>query len=73
MVDCRQTRKRYRHDQVRGRWVEAKGQRIFVTTMVEADTEDEDTQRRALKFFNLRGKDADSLKWDKFISLEKDG
>jgi glycyl-tRNA synthetase len=71
MVDCRQTRKRYRHDQVRGRWVEAKGQKIFVTTMVEADTEDEDTQRRALKFFNLRGKDADSLKWDKFISLEK--
>jgi glycyl-tRNA synthetase len=70
MVDCRQTRKRYRHDQVRGRWVEAKGQRIFVTTMVEADSEEEDTQRRALKFFNLRGKDAESLKWDKFRSLE---
>ena len=39
MVDCRQTRKRYRHDQVRGRWVEAKGQKVFVTTMVEADQE----------------------------------
>ncbi len=25
MVDCRETKKRYRHDQVRGRWVEAKG------------------------------------------------
>lgn len=68
MVDCRQTRKRYRHDQVRGRWVEAKEQRVFVTTMSEADAEVEDTQRRALKFFNLRSKDADSLKWDERFS-----
>ena len=32
MVDCRESKKRYRHDQVCGRWVEAKGQRIFVAT-----------------------------------------
>jgi glycyl-tRNA synthetase len=64
MVDCRQTRKRYRHDQVRGRWVEVNNQKIFVTTMVEADSEDEDTQRRALKFFKLRSKDIEDLKWD---------
>ena len=63
MVDCRQTRKRYRHDQVRGRWAEAKGQSIFVSTIVETDAEDEDTTRRALKFFNLRAKDAADLKW----------
>ncbi|MFO1062736.1 MAG: glycine--tRNA ligase [Pirellulales bacterium] len=70
MVDCRASKKRYRHDQVRGRWVEAKGQRIFVTSIAEADSEDEDTQRRALKFFNLRGKDADSLKWsEKYQTL----
>lgn len=70
MVDCRQTRKRYRHDQVRGRWVEAKGQKIFVTTMAEADSEHEDSQRKALKYFNLRAKDAESLKWDgSFVSL----
>ncbi len=72
MVDCRETKRRYRFDQVRGRWVEAKGQRIFVTTMVEADSEHEETQRKALKFFNLRSKDADQLKWDaNWISLEK--
>ncbi len=64
MVDCRETRKRYRHDQVRGRWVSAKGQRIFVTTMAEVAAEEEDVQRRALKFFNIRAKDADQLKWD---------
>ncbi len=64
MVDCRQTRKRYRHDQVRGRWAEAKGQKIFVTTMVDADQEDEESLRRAMKFFKLRNKDADQLQWD---------
>ena len=72
MVDCRETKRRYRFDQVRGRWVEAKGQRIFVTTMVEADSEHEETQRKALKFFNLRNKDAELLKWDSnWVSLEK--
>ena len=30
MVDCRESKKRYRHDQVNGRWVEAKGERGFV-------------------------------------------
>jgi glycyl-tRNA synthetase len=64
MVDCRQTKKRYRHDQVRGRWVEAKGQRIFIATVAEITQEDEDTQRRALKFFNLRSKHAEELQWD---------
>ncbi len=64
MIDCRQTNKRYRYDQVRGRWVEAKGQRIFVATMVETQDEAEDLQRRALKHFKLRAKDAEQLSWD---------
>lgn len=64
MVDCRQTRKRYRHDQVRGRWAEAKGQKIFVTTMVEAEAEEEELKRRGMKYFKLRAKDADQLSWD---------
>lgn len=64
MVDCRQTRRRYRHDQVRGRWALAKGKKIFVTTMAEASEEEADTQRRALKYFKLRNKDADQLAWD---------
>jgi glycyl-tRNA synthetase len=64
MVDCRESKKRYRFDQVRGRWVEGKGQRFFVATTAEADHEQEDMQSRALKFLNLRSKDADQLKWD---------
>jgi glycyl-tRNA synthetase len=64
MVDCRESKRRYRHDQVRGRWVEANGERIFVATVAEADQEEQDTLSRALKYFNLRSKDADKLKWD---------
>jgi glycyl-tRNA synthetase len=64
MVDCRESRKRYRHDQVRGRWVEAKDQRIFVTTMAAVEEEQASLQAKALKFFNLRAKHAEQLKWD---------
>ena len=74
MVDCRESKKRYRFDQVRGRWVEYKGERIFVATAVEADKELEDTSARACKFFKLRNKDADELKWDEpFVSLPSVG
>ncbi len=70
MVDCRETKRRYRYDQVRGRWVEAKGQRIFVSTTAEPEEEAADTEARALKFFKLRPKDAAQLKWDpEFLSL----
>ena len=34
MVDCRVSKRRYRHDQVRGRWVEAKDRKIFVASQV---------------------------------------
>ena len=67
MVDCRESKKRYRHDQVKGRWVSAKGQKIFVTTPSggeEGKTEEEYTEAKALKFFNLRAKDAAQLVWE---------
>jgi glycyl-tRNA synthetase len=64
MVDCRQSKKRYRHDQVRGRWLTAKGQRVFVATELGGEEGLAETEQRALKFFNLRGKDADSLAWE---------
>ena len=62
MVDCRETNKRYRHDQICGRWAEAKGDRVFVTAE-ESDQADDHLQRQAMKFFNLRAKDADKLAW----------
>jgi glycyl-tRNA synthetase len=72
MVDCRISKKRYRFDQVRGRWVTAKDKRIFVTVMSAIEEEEADCQKRALKFFGLRNKDADRLEWESgFMSLEK--
>ncbi|MEM1226879.1 MAG: glycine--tRNA ligase [Planctomycetota bacterium] len=61
MVDCRESKKRYRHDQVRGRFVTYAEQEIFVTTMAEIEQELDDVRRRALKFFKLRAKNADQV------------
>jgi len=70
MVDCRESKRRYRYDQVRGRWVEAKGERVFVATTAETSAEQADVQQRALKYFRLRAKDAEQLKWDgDFVTL----
>src|SRR6186997_3257863 len=63
MVDCRDSKKRYRYDQVVGRWVEAKGRRAFVTSSAEEHHE-QDIEHRALKLFNLRSKDVADLKYD---------
>ncbi|MFI4873781.1 MAG: glycine--tRNA ligase, partial [Blastopirellula sp. JB062] len=64
MVDCRESKKRYRHDQVVGRWVEAKGRKIFATAGSDSDQPETDIERNALKFFGLRTKQADQLVWD---------
>jgi glycyl-tRNA synthetase len=61
MVDCRESKRRYRFDQLRGRWVEYGEQKIFVATMVELEQEQDDIRRRALKFFRLRNKDAEKI------------
>ena len=63
MVDCKESKKRYRHDQVRGRWVQYREDKIFVTTTAEVEKEQEDVLSRALKFFKLRNKDAEELLW----------
>ena len=67
MVDCRESNKRYRYDQILGRWVSCENakttKRAFVTSLAEDDQE-ADIQQRALKLFNLRSKHADQLQWD---------
>jgi glycyl-tRNA synthetase len=70
MVDCRETKLRYRYDQVRGRWAVARGSRVFITAAPDAEDEADFILRRALKFFDLRRTQADDLKWDgNLISL----
>ena len=63
MVDCRESKKRYRHDQVWGRWVEAKEQRIFVAVADPGVEGSKEAEQKALKFFNLRAKNAGDLRW----------
>jgi glycyl-tRNA synthetase len=64
MVDCKQSKKRYRHDQVWGRWVEAKGQRIFVAVQTQGEEGMAEAEHKGLKFFDLRSKNVADLKWD---------
>ncbi len=63
MVDCRQSKKRYRHDQLCGRWVSHQDLKLFITTQEGELAEDRITQH-ALKALGLRKKDADRLAWD---------
>ena len=63
MVDCRESKKRYRHDQVVGRWVTAKDKKVFVTSMA-GDDEGTNIERQSLKFFNLRSRHVDQLVYD---------
>lgn len=69
MVDCKESKKRYRYDQVRGRFCTYRDEKIFVATAVEVEKEVEDTQSRALKYFKLRNKDAADLTWEDFAAL----
>jgi glycyl-tRNA synthetase len=64
MVDCRETRKRYRHDQVQGRWVTARGRRVFVAVYSDSNEPEKEVEQRALKFFDLRAKNAADLHWE---------
>ncbi|MCC9642408.1 glycine--tRNA ligase [Rhodopirellula sp. JC740] len=61
MVDCKESKKRYRFDQVRGRFVEYQGTKIFVSTLAEIEQEKDEVRRRGLKYFKLRAKNADEL------------
>jgi glycyl-tRNA synthetase len=64
MVDCRQSKKRYRFDQVRGRWVQFGEVKIFIASSAEVEEEADEIQRRALKYFKLRPKDIERLIYD---------
>ena len=74
MVDCRETKKRYRYDQVRGRWVKHREETIFVCTQAVTEEEESDIQQKALKRFKLRSKNADELSYEgEIVSLDKVG
>ncbi len=59
MVDCRESKKRYRQDHVRCRWVGYRDQRVCVSCLPDSpEKEQDDLLQKALKFFNVRSKNA---------------
>lgn len=73
MIDCRESKRRYRFDHVKGRWVTglkhgeggdaAVEQRVFITTM-ETENVDQALEAAAAHYFGLRKKDLDTLHWE---------
>ena len=67
MVDCRESKRRYRYDQIEGRWVEHDGNRIFATSYQSGEEARAEIELKALKFFGLRSKHKGDLKWDGLV------
>ncbi|WP_146574694.1 glycine--tRNA ligase [Botrimarina hoheduenensis] len=75
LVECKESKKRYRYDQVRCRWIDGTGMHLpgsdqqYATEQVKyliatvAENEAEDLEKRAMKLLKVRSKDKDSLKW----------
>ena len=69
MVDCKATKKRYRFDQVRGRWAtctygsadKPSDEKLYITTM--AEDPEEGVVAAALGVFGLKKKYADKIEW----------
>lgn len=81
MIDCRETKRRYRFDHVKGRWVSglkhgengapAEQVKVFVTTLETEGVQDA-LDQAALKYFGLRKKDLDSLVWEGDVTAISD-
>jgi glycyl-tRNA synthetase len=63
MIDCRESKRRYRYDHLHGRWAGHRGRKVFVTTDQSGDDALPDTVAKAQKFFGLRAKQVDEIEW----------
>ena len=63
MIDCRESKRRYRYDHLHGRWASHRGKKVFVTTEASGDEAIPETTARAQKFFGLRAKQVDEIEW----------
>ena len=63
MIDCRESKRRYRYDHLHGRWASHRGKKVFVTTEASGDEAVPETTARAQKFFGLRAKQVDEIEW----------
>ena len=63
MVDCRETRRRFRYDHLQGRWATYRDTKAFITTDVSGDDAEADLVGKAQKFFKLRAKQVGDIEW----------
>ena len=63
MIDCRDSKKRYRYDHLLGRRAAHRGKQVFVTTDASGDDAPAELAARAQKFFGLRAKQANEIEW----------
>lgn len=64
MIDCRESKRRYRYDHLHGRWATHRGKKVFVVTDQSGDEAVPHTTQKAQKFFGLRAKQVDEIEWD---------
>lgn len=64
MVDCRETKRRFRFDHMRGRAVRHRGERVVIAVIAEPEEEQAQATEQALSHFKLRRAYADQLEWD---------
>jgi glycyl-tRNA synthetase len=64
MIDCRESKRRYRYDHLHGRWASHRGKKIFVVTDQSGDEAAPHTVQKAQKFFGLRAKQVEEIEWE---------
>jgi glycyl-tRNA synthetase len=64
MIDCRESKRRYRYDHLHGRWASHRGKKVFVVTDQSGDEAAPHTVQKAQKFFGLRAKQVDEIEWE---------
>ena len=64
MIDCRESKRRYRYDHLHGRWASHRGKKVFVVTDQSGDEAAPHTLQKAQKFFGLRAKQVDEIEWE---------
>ena len=63
MIDCRESKKRYRFDHLHGRWATHRGKKLFVVTDQSGDDALPHTVTRALKGFGVRASKVEEIEW----------
>jgi glycyl-tRNA synthetase len=64
MIDCRESKRRYRYDHLSGRFAVHRGKQVFVVTDASGDEAQPALAAKAQKFFGLRAKQIDEIEWE---------